>query len=305
MNKKLGIVGIAGIIGIFVMILLLSTVNAQEDKPITFVVGEYGKFIVTNTGQVPIFVLDNVSIVDRENNIVATIQDFPEPTLLKIYAGKSYSWELKDKLGDGYYRGKTYWGYDNKVLSAEYTEEFQTSQNSEKFVWPTFTIPRPTFTWPRPTVTPPVTPTPTVTPTVTITPTVTPPSGRVQVKFYTDKSVYNKGEEVELIMKNTGTLPVYVHVPDQLQDPWTVKKIGGTDIIHIDTGCEYGYGQSCDYLALYPGEIISYSWDQKNDNGIQVPSGTYKAYARYTKDNPGTVANPNMVTKTATFTIRR
>lgn len=304
MNKKLGIVGI-GIVGIFGMALLLSTAIAQGDKPVTFGVSEEGKFIVKNTGNDPIFVLDEVSIVDKEKNTVGTIQDFPDATLLKIYPEKSYSWELKDGVDDGYYKGKVYWSNDKKVLSAEYTEEFKVDKDSEKFVWPTFTMPRPTFTWPRPTTTPTVTVTPTVAPTVTVTPTVTPPFGRVQVKFYTDKVIYNRGEDVELIMKNTGTLPVYVHVPDQLQDPWTVKKIGGTEIIHIDTGCEYGYGQSCDYLALYPGEIISYSWDQKNDNGAQVPSGTYKAYARYTKDNPGTVPNPTMVTKTTTFTIRR
>lgn len=290
MNKRL-------IVAIGIVLILLSGIAIAKEDPIKFTVGDEGtKFTVKNVGTDPIYVLGSLYVVDSKKNIVVkTVQDFPDNTVLKIYPGKSYSWELNDELDEGSYKGKIYWGKDKSSLTATYTEEFTVGDKSgERIVLPTVTIPKPTYTWPKPTVT---TPGPTVT---------TPgPTGRVQVKFYTDKRMYSIGEDVELTMKNIGTVTVYVHVPDQLEDPWTVKKIGLGGIIHIDTGCEYGYGSSCDYVTLDPGEEISHVWDQKNDNGVQVPSGTYKAYAKYTKDNPGTVANPNMVTKTTTFTIRR
>lgn len=293
MNKRL-----IGAIGI-VLILLSGIVIAKEDTPITFTVGDEGtKFTVKNVGTDPIYVLGTLSVIDSKKNVVVrTVQDFPDNTVLKIYPGKSYSWELNDELDVGSYKGKIYWGKDKSTLTATYTEEFTVGdKNGERIVFPTITVPRPTYTWPRPTI---ATPAPTAT---------TPgPTGRVQVTFYTDKRLYNIGEGVELTMRNIGTATVYVHVPNQLEDPWTVKKIGLGGIIHINTGCEsgYGYGSSCDYVTLDPGEEISHVWDQKNDNGVQVSSGTYKAYAKYTKYNPDTVTNPSMVTKTTTFTIRR
>lgn len=226
MNKRL-----IGAIGI-VLILLSGIAIAKEYSPIIFTVGDEGtKFTVKNVGTDPIYVLGTLSVIDSKKNVVVrTVQDFPDNTVLKIYPGKSYSWELNDELGEGTYKGKIYWGKDKSTLTATYTEEFTVGDKSnEKIVLPTITIPKPTNTWPRPTVT---TPSPTAT---------TPgPTEIVQVKFYSDKRLYNTGENVVLTMKNTGTVTVYTHVPNQLEDPWTVKKIGLGEIIHINTGCEYG-----------------------------------------------------------------
>ncbi len=118
MNKKL--VWTAGII----LLMLSSIAIAQEDKPTVFIVDNEGKFTVKNVGEDPIYVLDKVSVVDDEKNTVNTIQDFPDTTVLKIYPGKSYSWESNEEISEGDYKGKVYVGEDKNTLTATYTEEF-------------------------------------------------------------------------------------------------------------------------------------------------------------------------------------
>ena len=113
--------------------------------------------------------------------------------------------------------------------------------------------------------------------TATVRPAPTP-----QGRLTTDKSAYAPGETVRIAFANVG--PVTITLPNTA--PWTIRDAHGR-IVYTPTAAMV-------LTPVAPGASKSWSWNQRDNSGNQVPPGTYTVELR--TSDAGTF--------TASFTIR-
>ncbi|HEY9206245.1 MAG TPA: hypothetical protein VIO58_10030 [Candidatus Methanoperedens sp.] len=102
----------------------------------------------------------------------------------------------------------------------------------------------------------------------TIQPSVTPPPPPA-VSFSTDKSAYNQGELVTFTITNDGTETI--DLPNSA--PWRVENAKTVERVFTPIALDV-------ITPLDPGQSMSWTWDQSNDEGKQVPAGTYRGGIR-------------------------
>lgn len=98
----------------------------------------------------------------------------------------------------------------------------------------------------------------------------------------TDRSSYAQGETVQIIFRNTGT--VAIHLPNTA--PWVIKDAWGR--------VAFAPAAAQVITIVNPGETRTWTWDQRDSAGNQVPAGSYTVEFR--TQNAGTF--------TAQFTIQ-
>lgn len=79
----------------------------------------------------------------------------------------------------------------------------------------------------------------------------------------TDKSVYSLGETVTIIFTNTGAFQITL----RNSGPWVIKDKNGAIVFHPIALMVITHVQ--------PGQTMNWTWDQKDDNGMQVSEGPY------------------------------
>lgn len=124
-------------------------------------------------------------------------------------------------------------------------------------------------------------------------------SGYANAKFYTNQKTYTQVpfELVELTLKSTGTAPIWVKQTEK----WKIENMATGTKRDLPLCIPVGYG-SCANKKLLPGEKITKSWDQKDNEGKLVPPGIYIASAKYYKQDPGS-GNPTAYIVYIVFTI--
>ncbi|HDC92329.1 MAG TPA: PKD domain-containing protein, partial [Candidatus Acetothermia bacterium] len=99
--------------------------------------------------------------------------------------------------------------------------------------------------------------------TATVQPAPTP-----QGRLTTDKSAYAPGETVRIAFANVG--PVTITLPNTA--PWTIRDAHGR-IVYTPTAAMV-------LTPVAPGASKSWSWNQRDNSGNQVPPGTYTVELR-------------------------
>ena len=94
--------------------------------------------------------------------------------------------------------------------------------------------------------------------TATVQPAPTP-----RARLYTDKSVYTPGETVRIYFENTGA--VTINLPSSA--PWTIRDAYGRTV--------YTPLAAMVLTPVAPGTAKTWTWDQRDSSGVQVPPGTY------------------------------
>ncbi len=101
----------------------------------------------------------------------------------------------------------------------------------------------------------------------TIQPSVSPPTPKVS--FNTDKSAYDQGELVTFTITNDGTETI--ELPNSA--PWWIE--------NTKTGERVFTPVAADVITpVDPSQSESWTWDQSDDEGKQVPAGTYRGGIR-------------------------
>ncbi len=128
---------------------------------------------------------------------------------------------------------------------------------------------------------------------VTITGIMPTPQGRLS----TDKTVYLQGEPVQIMFQNTGN--VAIELPNAA--PWVVRDAGGRAVF-TPVAAQV-------LVQVAPGATRTWTWDQRDNAGNQVPPGTYTIELQ--TRNAGTFtasftiqapARPDLVVDSVTFT---
>ena len=112
--------------------------------------------------------------------------------------------------------------------------------------------------------------------------------GPVTATVTTDRQSYSVGETVRftLTVTNTGSSPVTVILPSGQRYDFVVRSSGGAEVWRWSYGRAFTliYGEQ----TLDPGQTLTYSetWDQRNNNGQQVPAGQYRVTGIFTSQPP-------------------
>lgn len=77
------------------------------------------QFIVENTGHTPAYVLNSLTVSDKNGHVIYTSQERSSAEVLRIYPGKKYifEWDTAD-VPEGNYKGKIYQGDNVKKLKS-------------------------------------------------------------------------------------------------------------------------------------------------------------------------------------------
>ena len=88
------------------------------------------------------------------------------------------------------------------------------------------------------------------------------------LRFFTDKGVYTSGESVILVLYNGSSATITL--PSSA--PWEVKKPDGT-VVFAPAALQV-------VKNLEPGNVLTWEWAQKDNQGKQVPPGVYTVKVR-------------------------
>jgi len=100
-------------------IMLFSAMASANVDVQTYEQEDSVRFVITNVGEVPTYVLNALLELDKTGNTIKTSQELSSAELLRILPGKSYTFELNtDDLPEGEYTGKIYHGDDRRDLRA-------------------------------------------------------------------------------------------------------------------------------------------------------------------------------------------
>lgn len=131
---------ILSVVGIFLTIFLLAGIGSavadvsfSNDKDV-YGRGDVAAFTVKNTGTSPIYVLDQIFVVEKED-IKVMKEGVKTATVLKISPGKSYTWKY-DSSGltiGSKYKGSIFWGTDKYNLKPLYTSPLDITAGLPKF----------------------------------------------------------------------------------------------------------------------------------------------------------------------------
>lgn len=97
------------------------------------------------------------------------------------------------------------------------------------------------------------------------------------------------------ITNNTGTAQT-LNFPTQQQYRFRVVNNANNTIVR-NSDFNVNFGQNPSQLTIQPGQtqIFTYDWDQRDNNGLLVPAGTYRIEGELTT-NPVTITSPIVVT---------
>ncbi len=116
--------------------------------------------------------------------------------------------------------------------------------------------------------------------------------------LYADKKLYKSGKDVDITFRNMGFGTIYVNVNN-----WNISNLDTGEVVNtLSQDCTFGYGGCADlFKPLGFMKKIKQTWDQKDNNGNQVPPGSYKVTAEYSNDPSG---SDSKMISTQTFFIR-
>lgn len=95
--------------------------------------------------------------------------------------------------------------------------------------------------------------------------------------LYTDKAIYNRREDVHITLSKTNITDdeINLRYPTNQIIEIVVENRAGQEVWRYSNGKNFAQGQRL--IVIYPGgtQVIKEKWNQKDNNGNQVPRGTY------------------------------
>ena len=114
------------------------------------------------------------------------------------------------------------------------------------------------------------------------------PGSPVAVTVATDKAIYRPGEPVRftLTVTNTGAAPVTVTRSSGQRYDFIVRSADGAEVWRWSRG--RFFTQALEEETIGPGRSLTFAetWDQRDNDGRQVPPGAYQVVAVYTTVPP-------------------
>jgi hypothetical protein len=95
--------------------------------------------------------------------------------------------------------------------------------------------------------------------------------------LFTDKRVYNRGENVKITLLKTNITDEEINLRYRTSQivEITAASAAGRVVWRFSTGRQFT--QATRLITIFPGgtQVIENTWNQLSDSGTQVPSGTY------------------------------
>lgn len=119
--------------------------------------------------------------------------------------------------------------------------------------------------------------------------------------FYTDEKFYKFGKSVDVIIKNNARGTIYVNVNN-----WKIINLETQKVVKtLSDDCTFGYGGCADSFKPFKFmQKLKQTWDQKDNNGKQVASGSYMVTAEYSNRDPTSGRRDIQTISTKKFFIR-